>query len=74
MATKPAEIFGIDAGTLTIGAQADIAVFDLELEEAIDDKDFESMGINTPFVGWKVKGNTLMTFVDGKSAWSKGDA
>ncbi|MGX7262506.1 dihydroorotase [Enterococcus crotali] len=74
MATKPAEIFGLDAGTLTIGSQADIAVFDLELEEAIDDKEFESMGINTPFVGWKVKGNTLMTFVDGQSAWSKGDA
>lgn len=74
MAVKPAEIFGIDAGTLTIGSPADIAVFDLELEEEIDDKQFESMGVNTPFVGWKVKGNTLMTFVDGQSAWAKGDA
>ncbi|MBO0469321.1 dihydroorotase [Enterococcus sp. DIV0242_7C1] len=74
MAVKPAEIFGLDAGTLTIGSPADIAVFDLELEEEIDDQQFESMGVNTPFVGWKVKGNTLMTFVDGKSAWSKGDA
>ncbi|MGX7127339.1 dihydroorotase [Enterococcus wangshanyuanii] len=74
MAVKPAEIFGIEAGTLTIGSPADIAVFDLELEEEIDDKQFESMGVNTPFVGWKVKGNTLMTFVDGQSAWAKGDA
>jgi dihydroorotase len=74
MAVKPAEIFGLDAGTLTVGSQADIAVFDLDLEEEIDDKAFESMGVNTPFVGWKVKGNTLLTFVDGKSAWSKGDA
>ncbi|MFD2305531.1 dihydroorotase [Enterococcus termitis] len=74
MAVKPAQIFGLDAGTLTVGSQADIAVFDLDLEEEIDDKAFESMGVNTPFVGWKVKGNTLLTFVDGKSAWSKGDA
>ncbi|MGM0217262.1 dihydroorotase [Enterococcus sp. AZ126] len=74
MATKPAEIFGLTAGTLTIGAPADIAVFDLELEEMIDDKDFESLGVNTPFVGWKVKGTTLMTFVDGQLVWLKGDA
>lgn len=74
MATKPAEIFDLDAGSLTIGSPADITVFDLLSEEAIDDKDFESLGVNTPFVGWKVKGNTLMTFVDGQSAWSKGDA
>lgn len=74
MATKPAEIFGLDAGTLTIGSPADIAVFDLLSEEEIDDKDFESLGVNTPFVGWKVKGNTLMTFVDGQSAWSKEEA
>ena len=73
MAKKPAAIFDLSAGTLAIGAAADIAIFDLELEEAIDDKDFESLAVNTPFVGWKVKGNTLMTFVDGKLVWSRED-
>lgn len=71
MAVKPAAIFGLNAGTLKIGGAADIAVFDLSLEEAIDDQKFESKAVNTPFVGWKVKGNTLMTFVDGKLAWAK---
>lgn len=71
MAVKPAEIFNLDSGTLTIGSAADIAVFNLEEEAAIDDKDFESLAVNTPFVGWKVKGNTEMTFVDGTLAWSK---
>lgn len=71
MATKPAEIFKLSAGTLTIGSVADIAVFNLEDEMAIDDKAFESQGINTPFTGWKVKGITEMTFVDGKLTWSK---
>lgn len=74
MATKPAAIFDLSAGTLAIGAAADIAVFDLELEEAIDDQDFESLAVNTPFVGWKVKGNTLLTFVDGKLVWSREEA
>lgn len=71
MSVKPAEIFGLTAGTLCIGAPADIAIFDLENEEEIDDQKFESMGVNTPFVGWSVKGNTLMTFVDGTLVWSK---
>lgn len=71
LAVKPAEIFQLNAGTLTIGAPADIAVFDLENSYAIDKKDFLSKGENTPFVGWKVKGETLLTFVDGKVVWQK---
>ncbi|MFV0559542.1 MAG: dihydroorotase [Enterococcus sp.] len=73
LAVKPAEIFGLNAGTLTVGSQADIAVFDLETESIIDKKEFASKGENTPFIGWKVKGDTLMTFVDGKVAWRKGE-
>lgn len=73
MAVKPAAIFGLEAGTLTIGAPADIAVFDLEHEEAIDDTKFASLAVNTPFTGWKVKGNPLFTFVDGKLVWQKED-
>ena len=71
MASKPADIFELAAGTLTIGSAADIAIFDLENEYTIDDEAFESQGVNTPFTGWKVKGATEMTFVDGKLAWSK---
>lgn len=71
MATKPAEIFNLSVGTLTIGSAADIAIFNLEDEAIINDKEFESLGVNTPFTGWTVKGNTIMTFVDGKLTWSK---
>lgn len=66
MTVKPAAIFGLEAGTLTIGKPADIAVFDIKNEGIINDKDFASKGVNTPFVGWKVKGSTRFTFVDGK--------
>ncbi|MDT2835953.1 dihydroorotase [Enterococcus durans] len=71
LAVKPAEIFQLNAGTLTIGAPADLAVFAIEHLSEIDKKDFLSKGENTPFVGWKVKGETLLTFVDGKIAWQK---
>lgn len=73
MAKKPAEIFGLSAGTLTIGSSADLAIFDLNLEKRIDAKEFESLAENTPFTGWKVKGQTIMTLVDGNIAWSKGE-
>lgn len=73
MATKPAEIFQLEAGTLTVGAPADVAIFDIEHSSIIDKKDFLSKGENTPFVGWNVKGETLGTFVDGKLAWHKGE-
>lgn len=71
MAFKPANIFGLSAGTLDIGMPADIAVFDLETEEVIAVDDFESKAENTPFIGEKVKGTTLYTFVDGKLVWKK---
>ena len=73
LAVKPAEIFQLNAGTLTIGAPADLAVFAIEHLSEIDKKDFLSKGENTPFVGWTVKGETLLTFVDGKLAWQKGE-
>lgn len=72
MAVKPAEIFGLETGRLTIGAAADLAVFDLETEYVVDDKQFLSKAVNTPFVGWKLFGDTLFTFVDGKLVWQKG--
>jgi dihydroorotase len=68
---KPAQVFGFKEGTLEIGEPADIAVFDLETEYTIDTKDFASKSSNTPFTGWKVKGETLLTLVEGKIVYQK---
>ena len=73
LAVKPAEIFGLNAGTLTVGAPADVAVFDITQTCTIDKEDFLSKGENTPFIGGKVKGETQMTFVNGKLVWQKGE-
>ena len=70
MSTKPAEIFNLNAGSLEVGAPADLALFNLTEEEEIDAKDFKSLSSNTPFIGWKVVGNTVMTLVDGKVVYS----
>ena len=72
LTVKPAEIFGLEVGRLTIGGAADLAIFDLETEYMVDDEQFLSKSVNTPFVGWKLFGDTTVTFVDGKIAWKKG--
>ncbi|WHA10502.1 dihydroorotase [Enterococcus montenegrensis] len=73
MATKPAAIFGLNAGRLQIGQPADLAVFAIETEYEIDSEKFLSKSVNTPFDHKKVYGDTLLTFVDGQKVWQKGE-
>ncbi|WP_288393812.1 dihydroorotase [uncultured Vagococcus sp.] len=72
MSTAPSRIFKLDTGTLSINSDADIAIFDLETENEIEDN-FASKSNNTPFIGEKVKGETLYTLVNGKLVWHKGE-
>lgn len=65
MAVNPRRLFGLEAG-LAIGADADLVVMDLDTEYVINPEEFLSMGHATPFEGWRVKGRTLLTFVDGR--------
>lgn len=69
MSLAPARIFNIDNGFLNIGDSADLAIFDIDNPYTINASDFESKGSNTPFLGWKVKGKTLLTLVGGTIAW-----
>lgn len=61
----PAEVLGIDIGTLKDGMPADITVIDTETEFAIDKDKFLSKSRNTPFHGMKVKGRAVATLVNG---------
>lgn len=70
---KPAHAFGLSYDGLKIGAKADLTVIDLQHEEKIDPETFVSKGKNTPFAGWKCKGWPVMTMVDGKVVWRKGE-
>ena len=49
----------------------DFSVWDLSKEYTIDPADFLSKGRATPFTGWKVQGENLMTIVGGKIVWQK---
>ena len=66
---NPARLLKIDAGTLSVGAPADVTLIDPELEWTVDEKVFETASCNTPFDGWKLKGRAVRTIVGGETAW-----
>ncbi len=66
MSYNPAQVLGIDKGSLAVGKAADIVIADPEETYRIDVKEFASKGRNTPFHGKEVTGRVKFTIVDGK--------
>ena len=64
--SNPARILGIDAGTLSQGASADICVFDPDRYWKVEPRALKSQGKNTPFIGLEVKGKVRYTLVEGQ--------
>jgi len=71
MTTNPANLLGIDSGTISEGAPADIIIFDPDREWTVDSASFVSKGKNTPFHGWTLRGKNLFTMVDGKIVFNE---
>ena len=65
MTAEPAKIFGLDAGTLSIDAPADITIIDPELAWTVDAKNFYTKGSHSPFIGREFKGRVVATIVRG---------
>ena len=66
LATAPAKAFSLNAGTLAVGAPADVAIVDPRLQWEVDPSRFRSKSRNTPFAGWKVTGRVTTTSVAGR--------
>jgi len=66
---EPARLLKIHAGTLSIGARADMTLIDPELEWIVRLDQFESASRNSPFNGWKLRGRAVRTIVAGKTVW-----
>lgn len=62
---QPARILGIPAGTLSVGANADICVFDPHARFTVSAKTLKSQGKNTPFLGLELPGVVKATVIDG---------
>lgn len=66
LSTAPAKAFSLNAGTLAVGAPADVAIVDPNRQWEVDPSRFRSKSRNTPFAGWKVKGRVTTTIVSGR--------
>lgn len=66
LTTGPAEVLGIQKGTLQPGADADITLIDPDVEWTIDSAAFLSKSRNTPFHGWPVRGRAHTVIVGGQ--------
>ena len=66
MSANPARIIGLQANGLGIGEVADITVFNPEQEWTVEKKAFRSKSKNSPFIGWKLRGQVLATIVNGR--------
>jgi dihydroorotase len=65
MTSGPAAILGLPAGTLEIGAPADVSVFDPDAKWTVDPWTFESKGRNSVFKGKTLYGHATDVFVGG---------
>ena len=66
---EPARLLNIDAGTLSVGARADVTLINPELDWTVKINQFQSASRNSPFDGWKLKGRAVRTIVGGKTVW-----
>lgn len=70
MAANPARILKLKhKGTLAPGADADITIIDPDREWIVEERDMQSKSKNSPFIGWKLKGQAVMTIVAGRVVW-----
>lgn len=65
MTYEPAKVFGLDAGTLSVGSWADVAIIDPDLEWTVDAEKFYTRGSHSPFVGRNLKGRAVATIIRG---------
>ena len=66
---EPAKLLKLDAGTLSVGAPADVTLIAPDLEWTVRTDQFQSASRNSPFDGWKLKGRAVRTIVGGKTVW-----
>ena len=66
LTSNPAKILGIRNGTLSIGSEADIAIFDLEKPWVFKRENILSKSKNTAIENRKLQGKVEKTFINGK--------
>jgi dihydroorotase len=69
LSSGPAGILGVEAGSLRVGAPADVTLLDLDRRFRVEPASFASKSRNTPFGGWELQGRAVRTIVGGRTVW-----
>jgi len=72
LSAVPARILNIPGGTLAPGTAADLVVMDARAEREVNKENLYSLGKNTPFHGWVLRGFPVMTMVEGDMKMCRG--
>ena len=70
--SKPAAILGVEAGSLALGSDADVCVFDPDAHVKLTPESLRSQGKNTPFIGYELPGRVRCTLVGGQVVYECG--
>jgi dihydroorotase len=68
----PARVAGLRSGTLSVGAVADVCIFDPHATWTVEASALASQGKHTPFVGYNLTGQVQTTIVAGLVAYQRG--
>ncbi|WP_114943709.1 dihydroorotase [Microvirga calopogonii] len=66
LSTRPAEILGLSGGRLSVGAPADLIVFDPDAPYVLDKRQLKSLSKNSPFDEARLEGQVSTTMVAGR--------
>jgi dihydroorotase len=69
--TDPARVLGIEAGSIEVGAYADLCLLDPDAHTAITAQSLVSQGKNTPFLGFELPGAVRYTIVEGNVVFER---
>ena len=67
---NPAQLLGVKMGHLSVGAHADVCVFDPAAAWKVEPSALKSQGKNTPFNGYTMQGRVRHSIVEGHLAYS----
>ena len=66
LTTRPASVLGLEKGTLSVGAIADIVIFDQHQEWVVTPENLESLSSNSPWLGKNMIGRVTHVIATGQ--------
>jgi dihydroorotase len=72
MTCNPARLLNLDSGTLSVGTEADVTIFDPETRWTVDREQLVSKGKNTPWHGKEMTGQVTYTVKAGRIVFENG--